>query len=214
MLLSKDYIQCLNSLKMEYIYKNKDINGLANDLFEQYKEYCITARKINSFNQNTKFYAKLREVGINIYTSGGYNKIKFSHADLEIIADRFNWKHAYDEVPEEYKKLDKKEVKEEQLSNYALTLIRQKDDEIKRLTEMINQLKKPEPMPELESEPEIVVEPISEPEIPKRVFKKVIKKIIKRKVVKPQGPIEMGKAKETINECIDECVDDLLQNQF
>ena len=130
-------------LKYQYLYKKKDINCKAIDLFNEYQEYCNLNSKVNHLRTATQFYQKLKEVGINLYQSAGYNRYKLSNNELNIIANKFKWTHIHDEYDREEPENKTNDVNEINDLQKLKDLLKEKEDEINKLK---NVLTKYDPM--------------------------------------------------------------------
>jgi len=122
-------------LKDQYIFRKRDITGLARDLYNEYAGYC--AEQPYKPLQYTKFTTKLKEVNIDFRKSGGVYKYNMKYHDLKAISDKYHWVHELDEFVD-----DDEPQEPEQVEDEKDKIIKNQESEIELLKAEIEKLKR------------------------------------------------------------------------
>jgi len=131
-----DKLYCF--IKDAYVLKKKDMKQTPKDLFEEFKTYCSDNgySLSNKPSEKTEMAEKLKQVNL-IPRKIGNNYYKYSASELLEIANKNKWIHELDEFSDNNdNKLDTK-FDEDKVE----AIIKEKDDEIKRLKEIIEKQK-------------------------------------------------------------------------
>jgi hypothetical protein len=132
-------------LKNNYVLTNKKIFASVDDLYNEYKNYCIH-NKCKDLGK-IGFNNKMKEIGIKFFRSDGgtINRYKVEHSELLKIANKFKWIHELDIFREDIFVDD--EVEEKSLLDQGVNepdykkITEEQSKQIKDLQEQINQLK-------------------------------------------------------------------------
>jgi len=130
-------------LKNNYVLTNKKIFASVDDLYNEYKNYCIH-NKCKDLGK-IGFNNKMKEIGIKFFRSDGgtINRYKVEHSELLKIANKFKWIHELDIfredifVDDEISLLDQGIIEEPDYKQ----IVEEQKKQIKDLQEQINQLK-------------------------------------------------------------------------
>ena len=136
-------------IKEQFILTKTPLKHTTKKLYELYAEFC----NVNSYKKLDKpsFAEKLKQVNINWKKTSGNNYYKYSIDELTEIATKLKWLHELDDVVNSNNNNDDEE--EEQYEK----IIEEKNIEIQRLLDIIEQMKKQNITIEIvknESEPE------------------------------------------------------------
>jgi hypothetical protein len=112
-------------IKEQFILRNIDLNHTTKELYDLYKQF--SENRGNKKLDKTSFSEKLSQVGIIYKKTNGNTCYKYSVEYLTEIANKHKWIHELDEFS----------TNEENDAVYENNIIEEKDNEIKRLMDII-----------------------------------------------------------------------------
>jgi hypothetical protein len=131
-------------LKEHFILNNISICKKLQQLYLEYETFMSTNRK--QIISKIEFNKKLKEIGINSYTSGGYQKVKISAEALKEIAEKNHWLHELDEPEIKEPESDDDDDKPVKTKSDHLEEENQKlREEIERLTKALSKKEEEQP---------------------------------------------------------------------
>lgn len=123
-------------IKVKYVLAKRDINCGVQELYDEYKSFCIDGsyKALGKVN----FGRKLEELGIKYYKTGGVNKYKVSLQILQKLANEKHWIH---EMDDEHFENDKLDECEDDLALIYKNQVAEKENEIIQLKKELEKLK-------------------------------------------------------------------------
>ena len=120
-------------IKEEFILQKNSLNHTTKELYDMYTKFC----NLNNYKKldKTEFHSKLSQVNIS-YKKSGNTCYKYSVDALTEIATKYKWLHELDDTPN-----NSNETESDSDDVYE-KIIEEKDTEIKRLMDIIENLKK------------------------------------------------------------------------